>query len=214
LVCLPGCPFDFDPGEAPDVVAPPELTACERQTDPLEGSCLAELGAACFQPSGICTAVPIPPGAGLGWENGALLSFQPSATNAGVKEIIAYAPDGTPCFVALSAVDPGGQFVRTQYEQAPGIGYTLLEGNDGSLLITCPDGTEESLSVTDFQSFYQCLYGGDGGACDFAAVASLLANATPPVTSIGACSSAADCPTGTICCDAGSQAAYCSPVCL
>jgi len=213
-VCLPGCPFDFDPGVAPDVVTPPGPTACERQTDPLEGSCLANLGESCFQPSGVCTAVPIPPGAGLGWENGAVLSFQPSATNGAVKEITAYAPDGTICFAALSAADPGGQFVRTQYEEAPGVGYTLLEGQDGSVSITCPDGSQESMSVTDFQVFYQCLYGGDGEGCDFAAVASLMANVTPPASSIGACSSAADCPAGTVCCYAGSQSAYCSPVCL
>ena len=213
-LCLVGCPFDFDPGHAPDVVAEPGLAVCERRLDPLEGSCLADLGAGCFEPAGACLPVTIDSGAGLAWENGAVLSFQPSAVNAAVKEITAYAPDGSLCFSALSAADSQSAVVRTRFAEKSGAGYILFEDAGGNVQITCPDGSVESVEVTDFHLFYQCLYGGDGDACDFAAVAALGARNGRPPSAIGACSNTGDCPAGTSCCGVGTGAAYCSPICL
>lgn len=127
----------------------------------------------CFDPSGECTLS----GGGIQWANGASLegnALKKNGTLCGTMET-------TPDTKTIDFSTPDGQTWRV----------ASLDNDDS--VVTCPNGTEVSVTATQQEAFQQCA----GGATD--------TTTGPCLGGLGggACSSNSDCSSGQVCCDFG-----------
>lgn len=128
--------------------------------NPWAGTCVETFNADCFDPTGECNGMfdQATGSTTLEWASGASVetSINP-ATFGATTEI--YSSTGALCSTGESANNVGGCGSQTIYTRASdGAQMTFCIQLDGSMEVTCPDGSTHSASSTD-QGASDCQYG-------------------------------------------------------
>lgn len=204
-----------EPMDAPDAVTQAEALAwCGTEEDPFAETCLGDMGGPCWAPEGVCQESPGEPGALLTWESQHVVSFVPDLIESKVLQIEGRNSAGELCFRGTSrAYDDGSGEVALESVDEAGNpqGGILRSTAYGAVYLECAGAEPKVFSGTQSVVLEQCLYGKNGGVCDFGA-ATLLFLEDGGTSAV--CTAAKDCPTGAQCCWVAGGGNYCSPVCL
>jgi hypothetical protein len=140
-------------------------TCADPATNPYAGSCVETYLAGCFDPSGPCEGqVSLTGEVDLTWSNGA--SVNSELEGLGVSTTVT-SSSGATCATATMAIMAGSCASETVYVRE-GDGATLgfCSGLDGSLTVTCPDGSSFAISAIEAASGQACQFAtGDAEAC-------------------------------------------------
>ncbi|TNF26430.1 MAG: hypothetical protein EP329_21290 [Deltaproteobacteria bacterium] len=170
--------------------------------NPLAGTCAAPLGvmaAECFQAWGACEIAVTGTMSGsssISWESGAHMTWKISG-DSGTAQLVG--PSGATCGT-MRVTDAQSESPTTTLLVTGGPSYGL-RNVDGTLIITCPGGTEVILSETDAEAFSRCSGADSQERCT--------------VSSPYNCTSSAECEGDLECCvlpQAPSAGAFCMPV--
>lgn len=137
--------------------------------NPYAGTCVESFMAACFDPSGECDGTyDLTGNTTLTWENGAQVVSEVgvSGTSAVVITTL-YASSGTECAVGETTQGAGGCFSQTVYTRtSDGATQTWCTQEDGSVSVTCDDGSTVDVDASQSTAAEECQYGSDAGACE------------------------------------------------
>ncbi len=125
--------------------------------NPLGVSCVEDFLAACFDPVGECTYAQAGMNITTTWENGATLQVE-----AGMSTTIRFvSSDGTTCVSGIAEVGKAGCVSQTSYRrEADGATQVWCTYQDGSLEVTCDDGTVIDVSAEQSTTANACQPGG------------------------------------------------------
>lgn len=133
------------------------------EVNPWAGTCVETYLAGCFDPTGSCTGERQGVmGLIMTWENGATVE------QSGLTTTLT-ASNGTVCATAVTSVTPVGDcFSTTTYTDDGGDEMQYCIHADGSMGITCADGSSFEITAEEAQSpsGQSCQYGG-GEECVF-----------------------------------------------
>ncbi len=136
--------------------------------NPYAGTCVETFMAACFDPSGECSGTyDLSGNTEITWDNGAQVVSEVtvSGTTAVVLTTL-YASSGTECAVGETTQGEGGCFSQTVYTRtSDGATQTYCTQTDGSVSVTCDDGSTVDVSSGQADGAETCQYGGDGREC-------------------------------------------------
>lgn len=138
-------------------------------SNPYAGTCVETYLADCWDPSGECDGVvdPTTGSTSFTWENGAAMTSEVtiSGTSAVVLTTL-YNSGGVECAVAETIQGGGGCFAETTYTRtADGATQTYCTQEDGSLSVTCDDGSTVDVSSAEADAASTCQAGGDTQEC-------------------------------------------------
>lgn len=163
LSFAPGCGSDDkdDDSAAADCDDP--------DSNPYAGTCVETYLADCWDPSGECEGVieTTTGNSSYTWENGAQMTTEVtiSGTSAVVLTTL-YNSGGVECAVAETLQGAGGCFSQTTYTRtADGATQTYCTQEDGSLSVTCDDGSTVDVSAAESDAAGACESGGDAQEC-------------------------------------------------
>jgi hypothetical protein len=154
--------------EEPSGTNPGAVDCADPASNPWSGTCVETFMADCFDPSGVCDITIGATGAtDLSWDNGASVVSTTTFDGSGVVTETDYiASDGTVCATGITRLMDGGcdsRSVLTRGSDGAVMEYCLFQ--DGSMDVTCPDGSTASASADESAAAGACQYGDDAGAC-------------------------------------------------
>ncbi len=137
--------------------------------NPYAGTCVETFMADCFDPSGECEGVATATGdVTLEWANGAnavTTTDYSDVSNIQIRTVLT-ASNGTECAVGITTTNTGGCYSQTVYTRSSDGGtQTYCTQADGSVTVTCDDGSTVDVSSSQSSGAEQCQYG-DAEACD------------------------------------------------
>lgn len=136
------------------------------------GTCVETFLAGCFDPSGACEGtIDMTTGSTtMTWANGATIETEVDTSNPTSPSVTTsiYASDGTLCAVGESQNGVGGCASQTVYErQSDGATQTWCIQADGSMEVSCSDGTSVSVSASEAEAANSCGFASDAEPCEF-----------------------------------------------
>jgi len=168
-LALVACSGDGKDDETPDDGSTPAgaVDCADPAANPWSGTCVETFMADCFDPSGPCDITIAATGAtDLVWENGAAVVSATTFDGGGVATETDYiASDGTVCATGITRLMDAGcdsRSVLTRGSDGAVMEYCLFQ--DGSMDVTCPDGSTASASSDESAGASACQYG-DAEAC-------------------------------------------------
>lgn len=138
-------------------------------SNPYAGTCVETYLADCWDPSGECEGVieTTTGNSSFTWENGAQMTTEVtvSGTSAAVLTTL-YNSGGVECAVAETVQGGGGCFSQTTYTRtADGATQTYCTQEDGSVTVTCDDGSTVDVSSGQSAAAEECQAGGGSQEC-------------------------------------------------
>jgi hypothetical protein len=127
---------------------------------PFDGTCVERFFGACWDPAGACTSQS----SNLVWENGARVELQPDVTHPEAPVVHSTVIGSTGDVCAQGTAQPGsapGCIVEGYYERA-GARVRFCTAKDGSMTVTCPDGS----TINAFTARPQCVLGHAVESCN------------------------------------------------
>ena len=135
--------------------------------NPYAGSCVESYLADCFDPAGECNGVATATGdVTLDWDSGASVQTTvdySDPTNPGALTTL-YSSSGEVCAEGVSSNNTGGCASLTVYTRPDGATQEYCSQSDGSVTVTCDDGSTVEVSSSESSGAEQCQYG-DAEAC-------------------------------------------------
>jgi hypothetical protein len=162
-----GCAGDKADETEPTETAP-AADCADPDYNPWAGSCVDTFVVDCWDPEGSCDGtVELTGATTLAWENGALVEVTVDYTNPFDPTVLTdlIASDGSVCSSGVSTNNIDGCASRTIYTRtSDGAVMTFCAQLDGSVAVTCPDGTVVSATAAESEAANSCQYG-DAETC-------------------------------------------------
>lgn len=131
--------------------------------NPWAGTCVETFLAGCFDPEGACTGTwDLQGNTELTWANGAQVITEVDLSQPLDPSVTTdlFASDGGSCATGTSELGAGGCASLTTYVRtSDGAEQTWCIRLNGDITVTCPDGTEVSVTAAESEAAQGCEYG-------------------------------------------------------